>query len=311
MDILDFIDSRDVREHARKVGYEQNSLDAALIVAGSKNHTIPEKRAAWRYIIDTMPDCEVRGTDLDRPRPSLHEFLEKYMEIEDAMIATFYNNDPGAVYSYRIFFDYGMDKYESHSLFATFDEAFEDAMEGESSPPNYIEVEKRYIGARGKSITVRMTPDKEPVSLSEEFFFNDTDLDPDIFYDVFFYLYPNLPNPFVKGDVLSVAGAKYRSPNARPVSGFVMDKEENIGISGYVFEDGVVNCERVYDISDLEYTDPDDLEIEGVLYAISKYFKGEIDLSQLLGACRVETVRYIENETDVALGGMLSLLNLR
>ena len=96
MNIYEFVNSRDVREWWQKIGFTPTALESAWIVRQSLNHTVSEKHAAWRYIIDNMPDCEIFA----KPK-SLHKLLEKFMEIENKIISEFFRLDDGAIYTYR------------------------------------------------------------------------------------------------------------------------------------------------------------------------------------------------------------------
>ena len=61
MDITGFINSKDIREHHRAIGYEYNALEAAWLVSQCQHATLEEKHEAWRWIIVNMPDCEIEG----------------------------------------------------------------------------------------------------------------------------------------------------------------------------------------------------------------------------------------------------------
>lgn len=57
MNILHFIDSRDIREHLEKIGYQFSTLEAACLVDHSRTAAMQERFDAWEEIIATMPDC--------------------------------------------------------------------------------------------------------------------------------------------------------------------------------------------------------------------------------------------------------------
>lgn len=84
MDILRFVNSKDIREHLRNIGYEFNSLEAAWLIYQCHDATIDEKHKAWNELIEKMPDCTVTERLNTVPQDSLHAFLRQYMELEDA-----------------------------------------------------------------------------------------------------------------------------------------------------------------------------------------------------------------------------------
>ena len=316
MSIYDFINSSDIRAHWEKIGFMPNALESAWLVYQSNNHTIEEKHAAWRWIISNMPDCEVNGKNIETPQKSLHAFLQQYMAIENAIIANFFAHEAGAVYTYRALWKSDLEKYDDgtewhkvDSIFATFDEAYADATEDNELAPLFLEFEKKHLGAHGKSIRVRMTPDRQPVFLDEEFVL-DTEEESDLYYNVFFYLHFDFPTPFSKGDIICPAKVKYKNPRAWDATFAIGEKDENGTPTGYMAEDEYVYCERIYSYMDFELLEGEPRRDRRMLLPISRYLKGEIDLALLLGACRMITLEMQKNETNSLLGCLPTSLKI-
>ena len=316
MNIYDFVNSRDVREHWRNIGFVPNALESAWLVYQSNNHTIEEKHEAWRWIIANMPDCEVTGKDIETPQKSLHKFLSRYMEIEDYLITHFFLPEAGAVYTYRALWKSDLEKYDDgtewhkvDSIFATFDETYADATEDNELAPLFLEFEKKHLGAHGKSIRVRMTPDRQPVFLDEEFVL-DTEEESDLYYNVFFYLHFDFPTPFSKGDIICPAKVKYKNPRAWDATFAIGEKDENGTPTGYMAEDEYVYCERISSCMDFELLQGEPCRDQRMLLPISKYLRGEIDLALLLGACRMITLEMKKNETNSLLGCLPTSLKI-
>ena len=59
MDIYSFVNSKDIREHLRKMDYRFNSLETAWLIYQCRHISYEEQKAAWIELINTMPDCEV------------------------------------------------------------------------------------------------------------------------------------------------------------------------------------------------------------------------------------------------------------
>lgn len=59
MDITSFINSKDIREYHKQIGYEYNSVEAAWLVSQCNSKTLEQKHEAWLWIIDNMPDMEI------------------------------------------------------------------------------------------------------------------------------------------------------------------------------------------------------------------------------------------------------------
>lgn len=316
MNIYELVNSRDVRAHWEETGFVPNALESAWLVYQSNNHTIEEKHDAWRWVIDNMPDCEVSGKNIETPQKSLHEFLKKYMAIENAIIATFFACEAGAVYTYRALWKSDLEKYDDgtewhkvDSIFATFDEAYADATEDNELAPLFLEFEKKHLGAHGRSICVRMTPDRHPVFLDEEFVLESKE-ESDLYYNVFFYLHFDFPTPFSKGDIICPAKVKYKNPRAWDATFAIGEKDENGTPTGYMAEDEYVYCERIYSYMDFELLEGEPRRDRRMLLPISKYLRGEIDLELLLGACRMITLEMQKNETNSLLGCLPTSLKI-
>lgn len=309
MKIFEFVNSRDIREFLQKIGFVPNSLESAWLVYQSNNHTIEERHNFWEWIIQNMPDCEVSGKWVKTPQKSLHKFLSRYMEIEDYLIAHFFLPEAGAVYSYRALWKSDLEKYDDgtewhkvDSIFATFEEAYADATEDDELAPLFLEFEKKHLGAHGKSISVRMTPDKKPVFIDEELMLANEE-EADIYYNIFFYLHFDFPHPFKKGDIIRPAKVKYKNPRAWDGTFVIGEKNDKDGTPvGYMAEDEYVYCERIYSYMDFELLEGEPRRDRRMLLPISKYIRGEIDLALLLGACRMITLEMQKNETNSLLG---------
>lgn len=104
MELYRFINSKDIREYHKKIGYKYNALEAAWLVSQCNSTTLEKRHKAWHWIIDNMPDMEVknygRWTHYFKEE-SIHKLLMEYMEMENSFIKEFQNNAGGYLYKYR------------------------------------------------------------------------------------------------------------------------------------------------------------------------------------------------------------------
>ena len=77
LNVFEFINSKDIKEHLKKTDYKFNSLEAAWLIYQCKSATIEEKHTAWKELIRTMPDCRIEKRMNTIPQESLHGFLMK------------------------------------------------------------------------------------------------------------------------------------------------------------------------------------------------------------------------------------------
>ena len=105
MNILRFVNSKDIREHLRNIGYEFNSLEAAWLIYQFRDATIDEKHKAWNELIATMPDCPIEKRLNTVAQDSLHAFLRQYMELENKYLNEFYDEKHADTFDYnKLFF---------------------------------------------------------------------------------------------------------------------------------------------------------------------------------------------------------------
>ena len=75
MDIYRFISSRDMREHLQKINYRFSTPEAAFLVCMCDSASLKEKFAAWREIIETLPNCTMTKRLNMEAIPDFHQFL--------------------------------------------------------------------------------------------------------------------------------------------------------------------------------------------------------------------------------------------
>ena len=88
-EILTFVNSKDIRKHLKEIGYQFNALEAAWLVWQSRDSTLEERHIAWKQIIAKYPDRPIPERMNTIPQPSLHRFLEEYMDMENRVLEHF------------------------------------------------------------------------------------------------------------------------------------------------------------------------------------------------------------------------------
>lgn len=103
MEFADFINSKDISEYHKKIGYEYNSLEAAWLVSQCRRLTLKERHEAWQWIIDNMPDQIVKNGKERNPYfgKSLHKTLTSYMMMQKLFINEFKYDSGDWHYAYK------------------------------------------------------------------------------------------------------------------------------------------------------------------------------------------------------------------
>lgn len=100
MNVYEFIDSEAIRMHCKSLGHRFTALEAAYLIWQSRRHTVSEKHAAWRKLIETVPDCVIEAR-LNCPHfDSLHGFFRQYMELEQGLFKKFFEAEEDSVYRF-------------------------------------------------------------------------------------------------------------------------------------------------------------------------------------------------------------------
>ena len=147
MDIYNFIESKDIREHCRKLKHKFNTVESAYLVWQSRDTPLAERHKAWQEIIDTMPDMEWCHNGKDWG--SIHRCLERYMELEDRLVEDFYKTDDTVRFEESSHTTY-MDK-----KFASVEELLDAKRSGKSKPIYGLKArEKTFEHLFGRSFEV-------------------------------------------------------------------------------------------------------------------------------------------------------------
>ena len=330
MDFTNFINSKDIRDYHREIGYQYNALEAAWLVSQCYRKTLEQKHEAWKWIIDNMPDQEIEnyGRWESERGESIHKVLAEYMEMENQFIAEFKNNSGGWLYSYKSYYntsDYKHDSYSYEGVFTSWEKCLQYVEENEDGEDiSFIEIR------RGKAD-------------DDDMFRNNGDIEIDLFgrimnvypcysqeenerwyyLDSFFdELWFEFPVPFKKGDIVCIK-SRYCLEQVDPIvlTGIIIppwserDKylekrrkggdTSDMNIWGYAadmeWHNGYhgVYSEVWWNYMDVEYYRKELSGVERVLKPISNWLKGEFrdDLCLLLSA-------YHQIMSDVAVSKM-------
>lgn len=95
MDMLKYLNSRDIAEYLESINFEFNAMQAAYIVYINDWLTIKDRIRLWREIVETMPDCEYRylSEGLMCIMPSAHTAIMEHVEKIEELLAAFESSE--------------------------------------------------------------------------------------------------------------------------------------------------------------------------------------------------------------------------
>lgn len=320
VNVLDFINSKDIREHLKNIGYKCNLLEAGWIINHSGNHTLDEKMAAWNWLIGNMDDCEVPERINCSYRNSFHDALKDYMDMINCRIARFNKEGTKVAYSYEYLLGWDYDWIRGEHLYPSVDicwACIEDDLEEDLDNVIEVRITKEVINNAGESMTVSFNNRKKildvmAVPLNDE----EEDLERFFFDGMWF----DFPVPFEKGDVV-VRYDENRYPGRRFTKGPLvldditpwyiarLDEERrnsfiegkngdgtDMNAWGYFQDDRRICREVMFNYMDLElYRGPFDGK-RRLLKALSSYVKNRIGLDLLLNTYRKVIVDELAEE---------------
>lgn len=95
MDILKYLNSRDIAEFLESIHFEFNAMQAAYVVYINDWLTIEERIKLWREITETMPDCEYQSLSNYSIyiKPSAHVAILDHIEKVQSDLQAFLENN--------------------------------------------------------------------------------------------------------------------------------------------------------------------------------------------------------------------------
>ena len=292
MKITSFINSNDIREYLEKINYKFTPLEAAWLVYQCKLISIPEKQEAFKEIIRTMPDCEVKKRFNTVPQKSLHEFLGKYISLQNKFIDTFFNGKDSV---YRLIYIYNNgDDLEDNTVYSSFD-SLKNSIEPEEDVV-FLKCVKCTPNSDENNITAEFTTDMKLIDISPNKLYDE---EYDIYYGVFDGFFFNFPTPFKKGDIVCdkfktncffdgpfvLTEIEFLDVGDRNIKyGLLEDGDTSDMTAGGYFQyaDGSVYFEVMHSYMNLEYNKETDTGVRRILTAVSNYVKDKISIPLLL-----------------------------
>ncbi len=199
MNIFEFINSKDVREHLEKLNYQFTTPEAAYIVYQSKKKTLTQKFAMWEEIIKTMSDCSMDERPYMKAIPSFHEFLKAYIELHKKHLDNFPTNDGTYIYWFSVrpndnnnYDDIYNRIYTDYALCLEYAHEYCENVSG-------VEIHKRKVNAN-ECVGTKLVYDSKFNVMnieSEQGYLEDTDI-----ANAFDGMWFNFPTPFVRGDIV-------------------------------------------------------------------------------------------------------------
>ena len=316
-DLYSFIPSRDISDYCRDLKHIFTPVEMAKIIYMSKK-PLAVRHKAWQEIIKTQPDMnltEYTGTKHKRTvYNSLHQFLKDYMKIENKLVANLKTAEPGAVYSYNLYYAADRNNFQyravsdyagPYSTFETVTKSLRAEMKNHDGE-QWGRIECIYINKRwcdtGKYLSVSVGASGEILAdinysdhkARKKLLGNKDSEIITTFDDIDLYM----PIPFQKGDILARTdnepfilvndGYDHMKTNGEGVR--MVKAFSNVCTTMYSYkmhENGHVYWDWWAFTPDLEYYRDKLTGMNRALKAISSYMKGKIPAILMMDVCEM------------------------
>ncbi len=295
LDDYDLINSKAIRNYCRKIKYQFNTEELAVLVYRNKTMNIEEKIAKYQDLINNYPDMEVIERINCNHYGSVKTLIQNEIDRIKSLYDDFVKEEKNCIYAWdeynRSTKSYSRTNDVINNLKSTYKEVYTEVRDyiNEYDDTISFNITKKYLDKDGSICANYIVIDKNPklVEINREY----EDL-PDIEG-----IFVNIPVPFKKGDVLVNKILPDLSEkhifvlnsltvwNKRMLENFFtrnLDTSDMSG-NGYYLDDVThqVILDHVLDYDAFEFYDG---ELEGenrILKLISSFLKGKIDNLEL------------------------------
>ncbi len=309
MNIIEFINSKAIREHMAKFGDIFTPLDKSYLIYQARRKSVQEKIGAMNELMENSKDFELKNVRwrFHHTNLTFHGLLKGYIDTEQYIWDKFFEKEAGAVYTYTILWKgENLEYKEPYTDYQGCFDALSNELADDEGSIERAEIVKRYFkksfAEETRTITVAFSKDLEFIhSVYADGILSENQLS---IYDIFDEMWVDVPTPFKKGDILYgpnpfVIGYGHCEP-------FVLldvcnneskehtDKLKQGGDTsdmtahGYWQRDnGQIYWECMHDYLSLEYYDGDFKGEKRILKALSSFLKGEITEVMLMTIYRI------------------------
>ena len=291
LNVFEFINSKDIKEHLKKTDYKFNSLEAAWLIYQCNHLSIDEKHKSFKKLIETMPDSECPKRMNTEYQYSLHRYLKDYIDKENILLNRFFKNAKNCIFEYGFWGERGL-WFKSDKCYYNFEECLKDAIkETREFSVKKFEIRKRKINTRYSAEVKFINEKVYSYAIADE-----EDDEYELLYDVFDGLYFEFPTPFEKGDILceyefgDESDGFFRGPFVicrLPAERILTDNLDtsDMNVSGYFLDDsGSFYLETMYNYMNLEFYHGHLKGKKKLLELLSMYTKNHLDISLFASA---------------------------
>lgn len=319
MDIYNYINSRDVAQHCREINKVWTPFEMAVLISRS-NRPISEKHSAWWELMNEYQDMPTPASFLFESYESFHEKLVKLIDYEEQTLALFRKSEPGAVYSYKVWWK--GEYHHDESVYSTYDKAWAGVREvWERGEVSEIVISKIFPDDMG-SIDAHADYDGNIYSIYPHC---DKQTRADSI-GLFKSQYIDIPVPFKRGDILTASLNPLRDDQR---SIFVLDcldrddpvtfarhlQGDDTDMSGWGFfvdENGILYGDHIMSYDSFVYYNGKLERKDALLHYVNLFINDKIGLPELLTMqCRILLEEQIENNLRIDTHGCYIIEELR
>ncbi len=296
MDVYNLINSNAISEYCRKIEYQFNTEELAVLIYRNESMSVDERIKAYNELIQNYPDMEVAKRinceHYDSVKTMIEEEIKRLTELRELLL----KKEDDVIYTYHEYHIY-LRKYLTNNEIDDSRRSFEEIKqciydeyinkEDSIRPVTKFEIIKKSFKDNYK-IAARFKVINKNLVLTHIYMGDWHDIDLNI-NNIFL----NIPNPFKRGDLLQYNDKIFVLESLITESADLKEKmlKENFDSSDmqghcYVLNDeGHLWIDNVFKYDSWEYCTKELKGIQRILKAVSSVLKGEIGLDLFLDSC--------------------------
>lgn len=302
LDDYDLINSKAISDYCRKIKYQFNTEELAVLVYRNRKMDIKEKITKYQDLIDNYKDMEVIKRINCKHYDSVKTMIKNEIDRLKNVYEKFLNEDKNCAYTWREYNkstrQYSQDYKIINNLKRTFKEVYKSIKDyiNEYDDTLSFTITKKYFGRKERFIYAQYNViNKKPtlINIYEK---------EDMYLDIN-NIYVYMPTPFKRGDILITENpsmSNYREDGDIFVLDYLSTWRENIkeflargnhdssdmvGYGYYLYENTPkIVYDNKWDYDNFEYYKGELKDNNRILKAISSYLKDEIDIELLMNS---------------------------
>lgn len=198
MDILKFLNSKDIAKYLKEINYKFSPVETAYVIYQSYKKTLKEKHGAYKELVLLTEDFALKERPNMSGYSSFHRFINDYIKLENEILSEYMKEEDNAIYTYS-FYDYEIDDSFNSAQYKRYEE-IKGKIQEINDETGFISFVRKTFFYSDKFINVYYNKKGEITKLETNIF--NGKINKENLLNAFQGMWINIPIPFRKGDLV-------------------------------------------------------------------------------------------------------------